>query len=301
MSNSFYFNKIQIIQSLGDNDRKTGTELYNDILKRQPYKYDALSVPPVFEANSLADFRAKLAEIATERASTGAGIILHFEMHGASDKSGVVLKSGERMKWQELGDALRKVNIATRNNLMVTMATCFGGHLLQTLSPLQPAPIYFMLGSMKEEWEGDLLEAYTVFYETLFDTLQIGDAYARMRRQCGDSTNYFWAINEEDVFYKVYGDYLTFNCTPKAVEQRAKESIRCEGKNRAKWRNLINEFIRLEKQTRPVYYKRYKDTFFMMDDPTNKERFTIPDNLNEFYKAFKRFRMTHPWFWEAAK
>lgn len=31
MGNSFTFNNIQIIQSLGDEDRKTGTELYNDL------------------------------------------------------------------------------------------------------------------------------------------------------------------------------------------------------------------------------------------------------------------------------
>lgn len=300
MGNSFTFNNIQILQSLGHRDRKTGTELYNDILCRQPYKHDALSVAPVFEANSLAELRAKLADLATERATVGIGMILHLEMHGADDKSGVVLNSGELMTWQELGDALRKINIATRNNLMVTMATCYGGYLLQTIRPSQPAPMYFMLGSMREESEADLLEAYTVFYETLFDTFRIGEAYAKMRRQCGDSTNYFWPINEEDVFYIVYGGYLTVNCTPSAVEQRAKDSIPRNGKTRAEWRKAIKDFIKLEKRCRQIYYKEHKDIFFMLDDPANKDRFDIPDTLPEFNSAFRKFCDDHPWFYKGS-
>lgn len=31
MGNSFTFNNIQIIKSLGNEDRKTGTELYDDL------------------------------------------------------------------------------------------------------------------------------------------------------------------------------------------------------------------------------------------------------------------------------
>lgn len=227
-------------------------------------------------------------------------MILHLEMHGEENQRGVVLNSGELMTWLELGDRLRNINIATHNNLMVTMATCYGGWLLQTISPLLQAPMYFMLGSMNKEGENenDLLEAYTVFYETLFDTFQIGDAYVRMRCQCGDAANYFWPINEEDAFFKIYGGYLTINCTPAAVEQRAKESISREGRNRAEYRQLIQNFIKREKQERARYYKQHKDLFFMMDDPANQQRFSIPDNLAAFYSAFKKFRTEHPWFWE---
>ncbi|MBD5217647.1 MAG: hypothetical protein HDS73_04045 [Bacteroidales bacterium] len=297
MGNSFTFNNIQIIQSLDDEDRKTGTELYNDLLRWQPYKHDALSVSPVSEVNTLAEFRATLADIATEREAIGVGMILHLEMHGADDKSGVVLNSRERMTWQELGDALREINIATHNNLMVTMATCYGGYLIQNISIDRQAPMYFMLGSMREEYEDDLLEAYTVCYQTLFDTFQIGEAYSTMRRQCGASTDYFWPINEEDIFYIVYGGYLMVNCTPSAVEQRAKESISRIGMNRAEWRKAIKDFINLEKQTRNKYFKKYKDLFFMLDEPANKNRFDIPDDILEFNSAFKKFRNEHPWFY----
>lgn len=79
---SFCFNKIYVIESLPADDRQTGRELYDDLLRYESIKYPQLSV----EYRSIVDKSAwdvLMEEIAMDCVQNGNQVILHIEIHGA--------------------------------------------------------------------------------------------------------------------------------------------------------------------------------------------------------------------------
>jgi hypothetical protein len=72
----------------------------------------------------------RLATIRRDVLAGGIYPLLHFEAHG--NRIGLEVGKGDRqviVKWQEIADELRKINVLTRNNLMVSVATLRELHL----------------------------------------------------------------------------------------------------------------------------------------------------------------------------
>ena len=88
------FNRIYIIESLQAGDRKTGTELHNDRLRWKRYNHPDFESILIIPVNRI-DFFAACDKILVKCKNEGISPILHFEIHGASDQSGLVLTSGE--------------------------------------------------------------------------------------------------------------------------------------------------------------------------------------------------------------
>ncbi|MDE6005929.1 MAG: hypothetical protein K2G67_00005, partial [Muribaculaceae bacterium] len=262
--------------------------LHNDCILPASKKYPYLSHELAL-VNSKADLENLFRQIENDRKLCQAGIILHLEMHGDKE-AGIQLASGENMDWISLGNYLRRINIATRNNLMVTMATCFGGYVMQTLSAMCEASMYFLLGSFRKEYDIDLLRSYTEFYNELFESLDIASAFRKMREKRPRESEAFWPISEVEMFYKVYGGYLVNKCSYDAVKERAKSSIReaeeRQGKilSRSERKLMEKRFMEVEKSNREKNYRIAAERFFMKYFPENKTRFDIPDSLELFDK-----------------
>jgi hypothetical protein len=86
--------------------------------------------------------------------------------------------SDEFLSWQELADALRPINVATKNNVCCIFGVCFGLHFSFELRLSKPSP-YFLTIAPEREVSVGVLEARTGdFYSRLNDTRNITLAYS---------------------------------------------------------------------------------------------------------------------------
>jgi hypothetical protein len=114
--NGFEFNKVYVIESLDEKTEKlTGKELYEDLLRWKEFQIKDFKSEYIPVADRK-DFFKILETIKDECTTKGQYPILHFEIHGSSDKSGLVLKSKELITWQELYQDLIDLNSSIGNN-----------------------------------------------------------------------------------------------------------------------------------------------------------------------------------------
>lgn len=167
-------NTIIWFQSLGEDEVGPSNRMIEDL--------DALALKGGFPVERLIiqhrrealDALAKIAE----RAAHGLRPILHFDCHG-SKTNGLLLKpSDEFLSWQDLADALRPINVATRNNVCCIFGVCFGLHFSFELRLSKPSP-YFLTIAPEREVSVGILEARTGdFYSRLNETRNITLAYS---------------------------------------------------------------------------------------------------------------------------
>src|SRR3569833_2144336 len=145
---NFGFFLIYVIESLSTYETATGSALYPAIISRwtsqNPYlKSDLLTV------NTKEEFISTLSDIERTASSPSQDIpFLHLEIHGR--KEGLVLASGELVSWLELADSLRWINIKTKHNLLISMATCHGAFLFSAVLPSHTAPCFAFIGSWEQ-------------------------------------------------------------------------------------------------------------------------------------------------------
>ncbi len=120
----FQFNKVYVIESLDSEEEKlTGQELYNDLLRWKEYQVKDFK-SDLIQVSNKSEFKAALDRIKEECTTKGFYPIIHFEVHGSEDKSGLILNSGELIKWSELYKDLIEINSIIGNNLFITLAVC---------------------------------------------------------------------------------------------------------------------------------------------------------------------------------
>ena len=93
--------------------------------------------------------------------------LIHFETHGNSDPPCLALVSGETVPWTELQCHLAPINEATRFNLIISVAACFGAGIVNAVNPMEPSPCWGLVGPLERRNAGDLLRDFLGFYEEL--------------------------------------------------------------------------------------------------------------------------------------
>jgi hypothetical protein len=165
-ASSFRFSRIYIIESLRPDDRRTGTELYEDTLLPATWRHSWLSIRRLQPGNRT-DFLRCLDQVATECRSDNAGPLLHFETHGS--EAGLELTSGESVSWSELWRPLAVLNAMCKLNLFVVVSACHGASVFKTIKPTEPAPFWGLLGPRQAVGPDDLIQGFRTFYKTLLN------------------------------------------------------------------------------------------------------------------------------------
>lgn len=157
------YNAIVVMQSLPDDEKQTGTSLYEDIISRRcdqyghgKYFYNITSKKELFEVLNTICNNVLYDELMP---------ILHFEIHGSQE--GLVLKNGESVKWKEFQEYCRLINIKTSNQLIITLATCWGSGVWEMIDIGEPAPYWGYIGPKEKIAVGDLMEDFSEFYDCL--------------------------------------------------------------------------------------------------------------------------------------
>ncbi len=97
---------IIVIQSLKENERKTGDELQKDILQYKKYLHED-SFVEFYNVTTVKEFIKTLEKI-QKTMSKGEIFSLHLETHGSED--GIHLSSGECVTWKQFFDNIRPIN-----------------------------------------------------------------------------------------------------------------------------------------------------------------------------------------------
>jgi hypothetical protein len=291
MSN-FSFTKVAVIESLGPNDRKTGTELSKAI--------DALrgthpGVPRVdlVLADSRKEFLDVLESLAEDAEKNAEYPILQIETHGWDDKMGLALADGTSVSWGELAAALVRINRATGFNLVVCVAACFGGHFLGALNPTSPSPCFAMIGPTETVGEEELLDGFQSLYRTLLLTLNADSALKALLGHQLDEGR-FLTMTAEDWFFSLSGDYLRTHCTKERLRERGEaiiEQVRQEGKELNSAQQL--GVSKLGEELAFGFLDRRFPSFFM----TN----AIPENLKRFSSSLVAARQHAREFFDAQR
>ena len=118
------FNCIVILDSIPDGELNTARRLYEDleicVVAYSPTP--GIAYLRVENESSLFDY---FRQLRLQNEQNDAFLLLHIESHGYED--GLQLSDRSLVSWKRLKEALIPLNVAMRLNLMVVLASCFGG------------------------------------------------------------------------------------------------------------------------------------------------------------------------------
>lgn len=233
-----YFNKVYILQSLDDGERRTGDEIQSKI-RNISLKDHSIDVE-LIDLKSTNDF-FKTIQAIKSTIPNGTLPFIHFEIHGSKD--GLVLTSGDFISWSNLKEPLRDTNILTKNNLFISLATCFGAHLLNIYKPWEPCPFYGYIGPLASAGNRDLEDSYSVFFEVLLLENNFAKAISALLDTVPSNSNNYAYLNCFGYFKMLTDLYKEQNNNPRIWNARVKEIVN-KHKERHPQNKLSNNELR---------------------------------------------------------
>ena len=194
---------IVVFESLPNGEKKTGEELYSDCISRRIdfFQNDKMKMSHMFYRIASKVELVELIKYYQVNASyLNNGLLFHFEMHGDSNCAGLVLADNSLITWKELIELFRPINVTTKNNLFITMATCNGRFLLKETSHYEKSPFSGYISASKEISVEEILNYFNVLFEELISTGNIVKAYLELEKE---KTNFFYKDSQavfEDAF-----------------------------------------------------------------------------------------------------
>lgn len=281
---TFSFNKIYVIESLPEGHRRTGKELYDDLLRYQELKYPLLKVVPCW-IKSKSEWDTLMNQIAEDCEQNGSHAILHLEIHGECHGQGLVMGNGDFLTYDYIRPQLERINIASHCNLFLTLAVCKGLYITSINRLSKPMPFCGILGSIDDIYEHDIVIRFNEFYDEFFTSFELAKAYKRLQEANPDLPSTYRFDHADMLFCREYQRYINNKCNKDVIKERALEAAKDDRlllPTRQLRRKFQRDFEAQEKKTREMYFLDAARNFFMLDDfPENKERFEVPSNLKE--------------------
>jgi hypothetical protein len=215
---SSFHTKIVILESLPSGDRRTGTETAADL---QFHRFNqAVNVPiELVKVGNRDELFSTLERLANE-AELGESPILHLECHGLADRTGIALADGAEVEWRRLTNPLVHINVATRCNLLLSVAACYGAHGVRALADTDRAPFWAILAPRAEVYAQDLYGPYLRFYAELLSTGD-GDRAIQVVEDAPSTPGIYGFMTCEQFFAIAYRRYLARFTTAQAYETAA--------------------------------------------------------------------------------
>lgn len=237
---------IIVIQSLKENERKTGDELQKDILQYKKYLHED-SFVEFYNVTTVRSFIKTLENI-KEAMSKGKIFSLHLETHGS--ENGIHLSSEECMTWKQFFDNIRPVNIKMGHLLIVIMAMCRGGGIISYIEPHKRAPYKAFIGAFRDITVDEVARGFSAFYGRYTNMLDIAEGMEALDAEI-DGINpqkkTFWCFSAEDIFDSTFNpDRDPKHFSKMVTEQLINHTIRGEtyytrAKVEHNIRNLLKE------------------------------------------------------------
>lgn len=279
------FNKIYVIESLGPKDLHAASRLYNDIIKWETQKLKGLYCE-FFHIQNSSELHSLFIEIAEETKRNRKYPILHMDFHGS--KKGFSLGSGKIMEWEELFFHFREINIACRNNLLITLAACYGVYLTKIVKPTEPVPFWGLIAPNKDIRQGDIDVDFKNFYEELLTSLNGDKALEKLILAKHTAAQRYSFHNCINLYRIAYSNYHRRFCTGKNVKKRIEDLITRARSTPSLIRMPIGDVRKKVKyeirKNEREHFDKCRKVFFMIDIyPENDARFKLmfEDVINE--------------------
>ena len=236
---------IVVIQSLRNGDRPTGRLLREDI-EAVAFPYGNNLQVHYKTAQNPGELEFLLRELAAYVTLTGRAPVLHIECHGDAD--GVQLTDGSYILWTRLKPLLVEINLASRMNMFLVLACCYGGYFAAECRYQEPVPFAYVVGPGKDIYPDPLFAFTGAFYTELLRTRDVTQALT-VAGGGRDDISYF-SMSAVGIFRIALAAHIRSHGS---AEARAK--------------------LRIIEESR---YERWRRQFFALEQfPENAERFAI--------------------------
>ena len=268
------FNKIYVVESLPDNETKTGSNLHNDIIRRKLWKHENIQ-SEITIINSKAEFFSFFESVKNEIIQNQVIPYFHFEIHG--NPNGFFLKSSEQVNWIEIHHRLIELNYLVKNKIWISLATCFGAYIYYIIRPWNKAPFYGYVGAWETINVFDLQVSFEKYFDTLLDNFDLNESIIQLNEDNPRKPVEYKLYTSKEVFERVYDGYEKNFDDRDKFESRIQE-IADDGMKASNNKISRNYFIQKARQllieTRDYYKTKHRDQFFMIDIyPENRQRF----------------------------
>jgi hypothetical protein len=259
-------NSLVVVESLAADERKTGTYLVSDI--EAAFLKERIELRPLAAIASVAEFRKLVADL-VERAQVGLRPILHIEAHGLKDGSGLLfLPSGDRLAWPEFADICRDLNEATKNNLVVVLATCQGYEALMGIDILRPAPYCFMAGPDRSVMNVELIGATSEFYLEIFRSGSLSEAAKHLPKD-------FRLLNCEALLVRAYVRYVEDHRGKAGAARKERLLTKAREIYPQQTLAVLRQWIKRRVTDDQRHFARNQARFLMSAEPENRGRFSV--------------------------
>jgi hypothetical protein len=288
MKQPAHVGSIHIIESLLEKGHasKTGARL-REVLEPLASEKSPITVH-FHHPCSKRDVLACLTGILSQSLAENRVPMLHLETHGAIPlpgeltSRGLVVESGELLTWRELVPLLTAINAASRLNLVVFTAACYGADLATVIQPLDRAPVRLIFGPKEKLTIPDVERATTTFYRELFRTRNLNAALDASNAALDPNEMRCWGLSAEFLFLEIMrGHYRRESEQSDAeVNRRAESTIdRMPPPPRDAvpvQREQLAAAVRARlRDPRWVFDEAYRRFFFLDTQPENATRFNI--------------------------
>lgn len=259
--------RLEIINSIPDNELQTAIHLYNYLLDIQyaPDHYEwKLSYHRVRTSQELFD---SLTKLANDCSLSQQNPLVHIECH--ESPAGLVLCDGDSVKWAGLRPYLYRLNRITRNQFSIVMGSCWGFHGARTIEDengrQRGTAIRLLAGLVEESTSAQLEGAFKKFYSTLV----FGGTFSEAIIAAKSIEPLFHYYTAEQAFISGWKAWMSqFPKTNKEIYTKTEELV-----TRFKWlkglhstRGLHRQIKRKLKTTDQArLFNKAKRQFFMLD------------------------------------
>jgi hypothetical protein len=261
------FNQILVIDSLPDGERGLIDRLFDDMqFWAQVFgQAPAIVRRSLTSASDLPELLDECADVARREPYVP---MLHLECHGHG--TGLEFSDGSILHWTDLKPHLVALNVATKLNLVLIVAACFGGDIARISGADDRAPFWGFVAPKAEISAGLLSDAMSAFYQTLLRTKSAQLAMEALRGSQAGSQ--FWNLSAATIFKLIDEEHARDYLADENVARRAIVMRALAAQQGVEWPlQDVEQMIR-----DPQYLTRMRDRFFMVDlFPDNRERFAL--------------------------
>jgi hypothetical protein len=268
------FNTIVILDAVPEGELNTARRLKEDLDDISCYIAEGLIVR-YYRLNTFSDLETGISEIRKDIKEKRIKPWLHLEGHGISDESGFVFADKTTTcSWNQLKQIITPINVAINLNLMIILATCYGGSFASAIETTNRAPVLSLIGPTKEVTAGEIQSAFSIFYKTFFTTLSIGQALDALDQET--SSGLYYRTSAEKFFYFAWSSYKKNYCTEDALETRSNRIYLKRDKLNLPINITTNQIKNDLQNFDQLFFNKFRDTYFMYDlYEENKERFPV--------------------------
>jgi hypothetical protein len=267
------FNTVAILDAIPAGEANTARRLREQLRDIAEYHVDGLHVRH-YRVETPDDLKAALSILQADAVNRDVKPWIHLEGHGLQDESGFLTANGNIFSWQALKTDIAPVNTATNLNVVLVLATCYGGSFVRVIDTTDRAPILGLVGPMFELTAHDMEVDFGAFYQELFLGESLATAVEKLTARGGQ--NLYYRETAESFFFAAWANYKKNYCSKQALHKRARKLYRRAKGTEGKRTPSVGSIKRLMVSREPELFERFRDTYFLYDMyAENRERFPV--------------------------